>query len=113
MVIHNCPLCNKEFNKKFPIDISFSFNTCFRKYRIRFVKHNESNEYEELFDYTEFVLAKSRDGKSYTIVTSAYSQHGDFLKKNGKGLLRFDACALNDLSPSVKFFIDVLRKFGG
>lgn len=53
-------------------------------YKIRFVKHNESNEYEELFDYTEFVLAKSRDGKSYTIVTSAYSQHGDFLKKMGR-----------------------------
>lgn len=53
-------------------------------FKIRFVKHNDSNEYEELFDFTEFVLARSRDGNTYTIVTSAYSKYGDFLKRMGR-----------------------------
>jgi hypothetical protein len=49
--------------------------------KIRFVHLNEGNEYEEKFDYIEFVLSRSRDMKTFTVVTSAYSINGDFLKK--------------------------------
>lgn len=52
--------------------------------KIRFVHLNEGNEYEEKFDYIEFVLSKSRDMKTFTVVTSAYSSNGDFLKKMGR-----------------------------
>jgi hypothetical protein len=52
--------------------------------KIRFVHLNEGNEYEEKFDYIEFVLSRSRDMKTFTVVTSAYSNNGDFLKKMGR-----------------------------
>jgi len=51
--------------------------------KIRFVHLDEGNEYEEKFDYIEFVLSRSRDMKTFTVVTSAYSINGDFLKKMG------------------------------
>lgn len=34
-------LAKKAFNKNFPIDMIFSFNTLFRRYRIRFVQHKD------------------------------------------------------------------------
>lgn len=34
-------ISTKDFNKRFPIDITFSFTTWFRKYRIRFVQHKD------------------------------------------------------------------------
>jgi hypothetical protein len=49
--------------------------------KIRFVHFDEGNEFEEKFDYIEFVLSRSRDMKTFTVVTSAYSINGDFLKK--------------------------------
>jgi hypothetical protein len=49
--------------------------------KIRFVHLDDGNEYEEKFDYIEFVLSRSRDMKTFTVVTSAYSINGDFLKK--------------------------------
>jgi hypothetical protein len=52
--------------------------------KIRFVHLDEGNEYEEKFDYIEFVLSRSRDMKTFTVVTSAYSINGDFLKKMGR-----------------------------
>jgi hypothetical protein len=52
--------------------------------KIRFVLLDEGNEYEEKFDYIEFVLSRSRDMKTFTVVTSAYSINGDFLKKMGR-----------------------------
>jgi hypothetical protein len=52
--------------------------------KIRFVQLDEGNEYEEKFDYIEFVLSRSRDMKTFTVVTSAYSINGDFLKKMGR-----------------------------
>jgi len=61
---------------------SFINNTSTQK--IRFVHIDEDNEYEEKFDYIEFVLSKSRDMKTFTVVTSAYSDNGDFLKKMGR-----------------------------
>jgi hypothetical protein len=51
--------------------------------KIRFVHLDEGNEYEEKFDYIEFVLSRSRDMRTFTVVTSAYSINGDFLKKMG------------------------------
>jgi hypothetical protein len=52
--------------------------------KIRFVHLDDGNEYEEKFDYIEFVLSRSRDMKTFTVVTSAYSNNGDFLKKMGR-----------------------------
>ena len=71
------------FTSKFE-QIKNGFKKNPNSFKIRFVKHNQDNQYEEFFDYTEFVLARSKDGKTYTIVTSAYSQYGDFLKRMGK-----------------------------
>lgn len=71
------------FSNKFE-QIKNGFKNNPNSFKIRFVKNNEDNQYEELFDYTEFVLARSIDGKTYTIVTSAYSKYGDFLKRMGK-----------------------------
>jgi hypothetical protein len=70
------PLIISKFKK---IYNSFINNPSTQK--IRFVHINEDNEYEEKFDYIEFVLSKSRDMKTFTVVTSAYSDNGDFLKK--------------------------------
>jgi hypothetical protein len=53
-------------------------------YKIRFVFRNEDNEYEEKFDYIEFVLAKSDDMKTFTIVTSSYSDDGNYLRRMGQ-----------------------------
>ena len=55
-----------------------------KSFKIRFVHFDNDNEYEEKFDNIEFVLSRSRDMKSFTVVTSAYSKDGDFLKRMGK-----------------------------
>ena len=53
-------------------------------YKIRFVFRDENNEFEEKFDYIEFVLTKSKDMKSFTVVTSAYSDNGEYLRRMGR-----------------------------
>ncbi len=64
--------------------INLGFDEYPDSYKIRFVFRNEDNDYEEKFDYIEFVLAKSKDMKTFTIVTSAYSDDGDYLRRMGQ-----------------------------
>lgn len=54
--------------------------------RIKFVYKNESNEDEEVFDYLEFIVAKSTKSENrYVIPTSSYSFNGNYLKKFDRG----------------------------
>lgn len=49
--------------------------------RIRFVIPQRDNESEEYFDYIEVVLSKDYNKNIFTIITSAFSEDGNFLKR--------------------------------
>jgi hypothetical protein len=49
--------------------------------RIKFVYKNEDNKHEEVFDYLEFIVSKSKNSRNrYVIPTSTYSDTGNYLR---------------------------------
>ena len=53
--------------------------------KIKFVYERKDNDDEEIFDYIEFVLMKDNENPNrFDVITSAFSDDGDFLKLFGR-----------------------------
>ena len=65
--------------------------------RIIFIKKNNDNEDEEIFDNSEFIIG-TRDTKTYNIITSAFSSDGNYLRNVNKDpRLQIENQQYNDL----------------
>ena len=73
-------ILSEIIEEKYP-KIILSFKDSEPGERIKFVYKNNDNEDEEVFDYLEFIVERSRvKSKRYTIPTSTYSDTGNYLK---------------------------------
>ncbi len=55
--------------------------------KIRFIYKRKDNEDDEIFDFIEFVIARNEDG-TFVIVSSTFSDNGDYLKKYGRDAIQ-------------------------
>jgi len=63
--------------------ILYEFSKDPQEKKIKFVFRREDNEDEEVFDYIEFILARSEDN-TFLVVSSTFSDDGTYLKLYGK-----------------------------
>jgi hypothetical protein len=52
--------------------------------KIKFVHKRNDNEDEEVFDYIELILGRGNEDKTFLIVSSTFSDTGNYLKLYGK-----------------------------
>jgi hypothetical protein len=68
-------------------NILYEFSQTPKDNKIKFVYERNDNEDEEVFDFIEFVVGRGRDG-NFLIVSSTFSNNGDYLKLFGKDAIQ-------------------------
>ena len=80
--VPNLMLSNLLRNKYKKIIDEFSKDP--KENKIKFIHNRKNNEDEEVFDYIEVIIGRGNDDNSFLIVSSTFSDTGNYLKLYGK-----------------------------